>query len=660
MEWLLVPTTTADTPGLAPPAGPPPGRDRHSAWTWRGDMYVFAGRSSVEDQLGRSDLWKLDPGHQTERVLVGGWGESIDDASTVFSRIDARSLQTPTHRSIDDAGASMHDNPNLVDAALCVVDVDVVVDAPHACLRDLRVWLSARGPRNEGRGWTFDGGNEDARALLFDGGRQPFRSGVRAGAGGGSRDSAEVDGCGDPNGGLLGTAFDDDAPGGFAGGADDLALSSPTGRDGQRQACTACRGASGPCQRRATRECADTVHGRCPVGFTDCSSRVRHGPGAEAAEGAGGPSHGARRPEEALSRFHGLRGASRWTLHVQDGSDAAQGATGTLRGWQLRLTLRPCEQRHVWTRVDETYGGAPSPQWPTRRFGHVAAVVGDDVFVWGGSSLHMLTDMWRLAMDADPSAMRWTPLRPSPGLGQDNYYGFAAPQAHGGALMQSPFRFLGFGGLREPEHPDGAGAYGESLTQYDPMSRAWAELPTTANEAAPLRRHRVNLERESWSNPRGLGRPRPRAHLAAVLVGASGTTSREAMGAGQGSPIASLHERRKHPRLLVFGGYDGTAALDDLWELRLGQIDYRDQRAAEDAHRAASCRSRLEGRGEKAWRAACSESLGLADDPVCSVDAIMTRAWCLGPGSAAFAPADPESTGGGKVQPAQAHGVFNF
>ena len=153
--------------------------------------------------------------------------------------------------------------------------------------------------------------------------------------------------------------------------------------------------------------------------------------------------------------------------------------------------------------------------------------------------------------------------------------------------------------------------------RYDPLDRLWAKLPMVGRWGiANAYRHRSPGEQHvdvlKFDNS-----PRPRSLQSAVLLGVQGTPSSE--------------RGIETPRIIMFGGYDGSNYLDDIWELQLDHLN-KTEGAMVDERRDAQCTWRMQ-KGSLAntfWVDSCaSTGSGAGQFQECDIREIMVRAWCL-------------------------------
>eukprot|EP00753_Platysulcus_tardus_P015731 PLAT5256.1.p1 GENE.PLAT5256.1~~PLAT5256.1.p1 ORF type:complete len:1426 (+),score=625.87 PLAT5256.1:99-4280(+) len=289
------------------------------------------------------------------------------------------------------------------------------------------------------------------------------------------------------------------------------------------------------------------------------NSSLLHAPVATAPQ----PFTATLQPPDDLSIFYGLPASGTWALHIVDGT--ADKTEGTLLSWSLRLTTLPCED-----------GSQPSQSWeelaiagftPPPRTAHSAAVVGDDMFIWGGLGPALLNDGWRLNL---PS-LTWTPLQPVGGA--------QSPFARGRTLLPTPWKTVALAGTYSDARLT------DTVWQYDSALQQWSQLMTQAD-----------------ANGSG-DLPPSRAWASVVLIG--------------------LDELPVAPRLLLFGGERDGELLNDLWQLDLEQLLLLGDEAARDG----DCTWLFSpGAALSHWQQTCAGSAGAS----CDIADILLRSWCEG------------------------------
>ena len=103
------------------------------------------------------------------------------------------------------------------------------------------------------------------------------------------------------------------------------------------------------------------------------------------------------------------------------------------------------------------------------------------------------------------------------------------------------------------------------------------------------------------------------------------------------------HQQVREPRILVFGGHDDTEGfLDDLWELRLNELNDVDFLRDSMTYREENCKWRFKGEGHEHWMTRCVNDVSLGGTGMCSVEDIIQRSYCEGTGSSYYRYAQDE------------------
>lgn len=87
----------------------------------------------------------------------------------------------------------------------------------------------------------------------------------------------------------------------------------------------------------------------------------------------------------------------------------------------------------------------------------------------------------------------------------------------------------------------------------------------------------------------------------------------------------------------MFGGHDDTEGfLDDLWELRLNELNDVDFLRDAVTYREENCKWRFKGEGHEHWMTRCVNDVSLGGTGMCSVEDIIQRSYCEGTGSSYY------------------------
>jgi hypothetical protein len=268
------------------------------------------------------------------------------------------------------------------------------------------------------------------------------------------------------------------------------------------------------------------------------------------------------------------------------------------------------------------------PNVPMPRYGHSRIVVGRSMFVFGGvgswSSQTSATlgqehhsvrhDLWRL--DADTHL--WTEIQTTP---------YTSPRRANPSSIISPWGLLRTGGVAAlPAAITDSPLRALHFEFRSYVSRLWHRLSTSANgrdEASGIapyapgpqwHRSARQVENATGVGSRTVGNsvPRQRSGHTVVLLGVPGKES---------------HVRRsiESPRIVLFGGYDETKYLNDLWTLELNRLRLNKTEEVRDAH----CEWRKSSNAS--WTPCLRDGAGTAvgtSDPSCSIDEVVMRSWC--------------------------------
>jgi hypothetical protein len=154
------------------------------------------------------------------------------------------------------------------------------------------------------------------------------------------------------------------------------------------------------------------------------------------------------------------------------------------------------------------------------------------------------------------------------------------------------------------------------LWKYDPINFKWTRLDTFGVPGGPVTYTHRSTE-EPTPTLYGENMPVARQMTSLVLIGLKGTPSRQ--------------RGISHPKMLMFGGYDGIAYMDDLWQLDLKLLGIDHDMIGggeEEVNWRNNCIWRLKkgSTEDNLWKSTC-DSQG-SQTANCLIDDVLTRAYC--------------------------------
>jgi hypothetical protein len=341
---------------------------------------------------------------------------------------------------------------------------------------------------------------------------------------------------------------------------------------------------------------------------------------------------GTFRPVDSLSEFEGASPGGTWTLRITDHGGPNK-ATWNMSEWELVTRLELCERTYTWRHVNNSLGDKPPA-----RAGALGVSTGDQLFVLGGRNA---SDAWptRTLYRYDLPANRWTALTPE----ADHERAFSPL---GKAAVLTPWGVYAYGGLGFGFTQTGgsASSFDGRVHWLDVVNRRWRRdmdvkpRPHPGSVAPPRARtstvaaeglveHQAIIDRATAP---AAPRARYRAALAYVEAGLSDhLAAADASRRGSATPGAPAP-----PSLVMFGGDDDVADLDDTWLLKLANASLRDPADPRfDLHLApanhfAFCAWQLQGTAQQHWDDRCGAEPG--PGKVCTLRELIQRAYCTG------------------------------
>lgn len=172
------------------------------------------------------------------------------------------------------------------------------------------------------------------------------------------------------------------------------------------------------------------------------------------------PHEGEFKAAENMKRhFEGSQTNGAWVLSIYDRD--IDNMSGTLLGWKLHMNVHYCSEGVQWTKLSNnsnsceetiiTDGKAENRICKNDckrhtdlkevfypRYGHTSVAIGNDMFIIGGNSHQVMTEIWRFNYE-----MRyWIQLHSS--LKRPNFYGQVA--------CLTPYGMIAVGGIRNTLH----------------------------------------------------------------------------------------------------------------------------------------------------------------------------------------------------------------
>ncbi len=215
--------------------------------------------------------------------------------------------------------------------------------------------------------------------------------------------------------------------------------------------------------------------------------------------------------------------------------------------WELSLAGTP-----TWTQL------APMGTPPSPRHEHTAIYDpnGDRMVVFGGTSSFMLNDVWALSLSGTPT---WTQLAPS---------GPLPPPRNGHVAIydEAASRMIVYGGFSN-------GFVGDTWALSLQGALTWTEI--TPSGALPMARDEHSAIEDPINGRMvifGGSAASPSLLADAWALSLSGTPAWTELTIIPPAPREShcLIPDLARDRMVVFGGYDGTSYLNDVWALSLG------------------------------------------------------------------------------------------
>ena len=306
------------------------------------------------------------------------------------------------------------------------------------------------------------------------------------------------------------------------------------------------------------------------------------------------PFKGSFRPVSKLNVYNDLQVRGEWSLRIYD--QRANSLNGSLVNWELHFTMRPCEARYKWTDLSAQVKSNSNGAIPGPRYGHTTVVIDHQMFLWGGHAWSRYKDLWRLNI----TSRTWYKL---------NTREYRAPERYGRASVISPWQILNFGGYMHTR-------FAPFLWKYDPINFKWTRLDTFGVPGGPVTYTHRSTE-EPTPTLYGENMPVARQMTSLVLIGLKGTPSRQ--------------RGISHPKILMFGGYDGIAYMDDLWQLDLKLLGIDHDMIGggeEEVNWRNNCIWRLKkgSTEDNLWKSTCDSQGGQTAN--CLIDDVLTRAYC--------------------------------
>ena len=580
LEWeLILPQNNQSWP--AP-------RERHVATVLGGRVAVFGGlRDEFYDHaVAYDDLWLLDVG----KPLLQTWAG------------------TPAYTSVDepidlpDADVLHFDANVTAGDEWCVRDIDVRIRLEHPCVESLTIELVGPGPTSGSGTYHRPASNSWPVVLMAPDATAPCRKLSLPEKGRVNSD---------------GTPRNVDGDGGVESYGGWTAHGSAEARPGEVY----------PMDERTGTRIRHAFDEPQWLHFDD-GAKV-------AADDADHPrfgNGGTFRPVDSLSEFEGASPGGTWTLRITDHGGPNK-ATWNMSEWELVTRLELCERTYTWRHVNNSIGDKPPP-----RAGALGVSTGDQLFVLGGRNA---SDAWptRTLYRYDLPANKWTALTPE----ADHERAFSPL---GKAAVLTPWGVYAYGGLGFGFTQTGgsASSFDGRVHWLDVVNRRWwrdmdvKPRPHPGSVAPPRARtstvaveglveHQAIVDRATAP---AAPRARYRAALAYVEQGLSDhLAAADASRRGSAAPGAPAP-----PSLVMFGGDDDVADLDDVWLLKLANASLRDPADPRfDLHLApanhfAFCAWQLQGTAQQHWDDRCGAEPG--PGKVCTLRELIQRAYCTG------------------------------
>ncbi|KAH9194510.1 hypothetical protein AeNC1_003513 [Aphanomyces euteiches] len=262
---------------------------------------------------------------------------------------------------------------------------------------------------------------------------------------------------------------------------------------------------------------------------------------------------------EPLEKFIHIPPAGIWTLQIHDREK--EGLQGVLLSWQIQWTVEACTPIYQWTDVTSSIQGTP----PSPRYQHSSIVVGNSLFVFGGKDAVEYQDLYRLDYVPGAANNAWTTLQP---------VGLSILQRRYGQLF--------------------------ILSEYEILLPTMGLHSDTFDDATAF----VELQKQSLIHSTV-------APAAINIANASSAPSQRYFAAATWW----------NSKLLLFGGQDNSAYLDDLWELTIAPSTMRPALVPTQI-----CPWMFTTR-QREWLASCGSTTNLNSQP-CSLSTILLAAWC--------------------------------
>lgn len=490
----------------------------------------------------------------------------------------------------------------------CVADVEVWVQLEHDCLQDVEIVLEGPGPawrRDPARSTELGGGaglhsGPAQRVVLFQGGQGSGSASSTFQCGSNERGAGDVQA--DQLRSRVPTAQVSGQPGSqaFPPRYEQVAQEDPRSRAGWAHA-----GTDAPHESRRILWFKDNALQHNQACCQDASQWNATHAQAWGAGLAGLPldalgltTHaqfeGEFTPLQPLASFVGMPAHATWQLLIAD--RVKNGATGAVKAWGLRVFTTACKSQPMWLPRPPAPASAAPPARHT--IGH--ALVDGSWFVWGGAAQSQHRSLWRF--DVDSSA--WSPVAPDVDPMDSTSLLLNPPVGRAGVM--TPFGVLTVGG-----RPSAArGMPPTQVWQFRPWAGTWHPVPPLQGNDSTASASGSALEAEERAVMLEFGLPEPTlakqmpdgGYSSTPALGALSTDvaydpafsieawmqqaglreeqsallpSRRAFTALSVQGVAGTASRLRgvsQQALILYGGLDGVAALNDLWALPLRQV----------------------------------------------------------------------------------------